>query len=101
MASHNNSRVQRARPGGGFEQAVAISRASSRSVSLRAAPQLQIALDETALGASHRRQAADHPHGNLRIRGPLIRGQEDLRPLQTAGRLPPASRAFSSSRSDS
>jgi hypothetical protein len=59
MASARRSRVQRARPSGGLEQAVATSRASSLPVGLRSAPgarllaqrQLQVAEYKAALGA--------------------------------------------------
>jgi hypothetical protein len=81
IAPANSSSVQRARPSGGFEQAVATSRASSLPVSLRAAPLLfaergfQIAFHKAALGPVHRRPADRDAGGDIVITDASIGGQ--------------------------
>src|SRR3954467_7169543 len=96
IAPANSSSVQRARPSGGFEQAVATSRASSLPVSLRAAPSpcsllcvfppaaepllfaergFQIAFHKAALGPVHRRPADRDAGGDIVITDASIGGQ--------------------------
>src|SRR5712691_8209117 len=82
--------LQRARPAGGLEQAVATSSASSLPESLRSAPRLfaergfQVVFDEAALGPVHRRSADGNADGDVFIAGAGIGRQENLRPLELA-----------------
>ena len=83
----SSSRVQRARPCGGLEQAVATSRASSLPESLRPAPGrgwrcLQVAEHEALLGPVDGRAANAHVGGDIVIAGPRIAGQQNLRSLE-------------------
>jgi hypothetical protein len=86
----NSSRVQRARPCGGLEQAVATSRASSLPESLRAAARLlaerrlQVAEHKTLLGPVDGRAADAHAGRYIIVAGPCIGGQQNLRPLELA-----------------
>ena len=91
----SRSSVHRARPAGGFAQAVATSRASSLPVNLRwrrarllAQSPLQVALHEPPFGAVHRR-AADADIGcDLLVADAGVRRQQDPRSLEFARRLP-------------
>src|SRR6266568_1273473 len=92
IALASSSSVQRARPSGGLEQAVATSSASSLPESLRsgagarffAERGLQVAFDEAALGPVHRRSADGDADGDVFIAGAGIGRQQDLRPLELA-----------------
>src|SRR3954466_4816119 len=93
----SSSMVQRARPAGGREQAVATSSASSWPVSLRAAPGagllmqglVKIALHEAALGPVDGRAADAEALGNGLVRHPGIGREQDLGAFERAGRTPP------------
>src|SRR5438552_14123834 len=93
MASASSSSVQRARPSGGFAQAVATSKASSLPVSLRSAPRtrilaqrpFQIAFHEAPLGPVHGGAAHRHRAGNLFIAAAGIGRQQYLGALELAG----------------
>src|SRR5277367_557858 len=95
IASASSSNVQRLRPRGGFEQAVATSSAISLPDSLRAAPgarllaqrEFQIAFDEAPLGSINRRSADPHGAGNRLVAGPRVGGEQDLRPFEFARRV--------------
>src|SRR5207344_2573729 len=88
----NNSRVQRARPSGGLEQAVATRSASSLPVSLRRAPGRGSSLSAAARLPSTKRRlvrvygrAADaDASGDLLIVGAAIRRQQNLRAFELA-----------------
>src|SRR5262245_45611818 len=92
IASANSSSVQRARPCGGLEQAVATSRASSLPESLRPAPGrgcslsagLQVTEHEALLGSVHGRATNSHVGGNIVVAGPRVGGQQNLRSLELA-----------------
>src|SRR5438445_2621808 len=93
MASASSSSVQRARPSGGFAQAVATSKASSLPVSLRSAPRtrilaqrpFQIAFHEAPLGPVHGGAAHRHGAGNLVIAAAGVGRQQYLGALELAG----------------
>ncbi len=75
--------------GGGHQQRLLL----AVQLALRARPRLlaqgclQIAQHQAPLGAVHRRATdADSP-GDLLVAGPRIGGQQDLRPLELAGRM--------------
>src|SRR3954470_2387050 len=88
----SSSRVHRARPAGGLEQAVATSRASSWPESFRLAPgawlfaqrRFQVAEHEAPLGPVHGRAAHADAAYDLRIAAAGIRRQQNLRPLELA-----------------
>src|SRR5215204_555931 len=88
----SRSSVQRAHPAGGFEQAVATSRASAFTLSLRSAPgrgilaqrPLQIASHEPLLGRVHCRAPNPHAVGDLLVGNPGVCRQQNLCPLQLA-----------------
>src|SRR5271157_4274404 len=91
----SSSSVQRARPAGGLEQAVATSRASSLPESLRFAPgrgsslerRLQVAEDEAALSPIDGRAAHANIGRDRLVAGAAIRRQQYLRPLEPACRM--------------
>ena len=91
----SSSIVQRARPAGGLEQAVATSSASSwagelaggAGTGLLAEGPLQIALHEAALGPVDGRAADPEALGNGLVRHPGIGRQQDLGALELAGRM--------------
>ncbi len=93
MASASSSSVQRARPSGGFAQAVATSKASSSPVSLRCTPgtrvltqrPFKIAFHEAPLGPVHGGTTYPHGAGNLFIAAAGIGRQQYLSPLELAG----------------
>jgi hypothetical protein len=105
-SSASSSSVQRARPSGGFEQAVATSRASSLPESLRSAPgrgsslrRLQVANHEAALGPIDGRAAYPDAPRDLLVADAGIRSQQNLCTRQLARRVPAAAEVrLSSSR---
>ena len=90
IASASSSSVQRARPAGGLEQAVATSRASSLPVSLRSAPGRGSSLSARSRLPSTKRRLVRYTvepptptlSGDILIAHPRVRGQQDLRPLE-------------------
>src|SRR5215471_7200352 len=108
IAPANNSRVQRARPSGGFEQAVATSSASSLPVSLRAAPGRGSSLSAASRLPSTKRRLVRYIVDSPMAR--LVAIASSLTPESAARRicarfslraacLPPLSNAVSCSRS--
>src|SRR5215831_7327421 len=89
IASANSSSVQRARPCGGLEQAVATSRASSLPESLRPAPGRGCSLSAASRLPSTKRclvrYTVEPPTATLvAISSSLARGQQNLRSLELA-----------------
>src|SRR5215472_12511563 len=85
----SNSRVHRARPSGGLEQAVAISSASSLPVSFPGARarlftqrQLDVTFDEPTLGPVDRSLPDADAGGNHRVAHAAVSGEQDLCPFQ-------------------
>src|SRR5262249_11580295 len=95
IAPANNSRVQRTRPSGGFEQAVATSSASSLPVSLRAAPGRGSSLSAASRLPSTKRRLVRYIVDPAMARlvaiasslTPESAASRDLRPLQLARRV--------------
>src|ERR1700758_3026588 len=95
IAPASSFSVQRARPFGGLAQAVATSKASSLPVSLRSAPgrgsslsaRSRLPSSEASLGPVHGRAAHADAPCDLLVAGPGIGGQQNLRPLELAGRV--------------
>src|SRR5215831_10534881 len=92
-SSANSSSVQRARPAGGPEQAVATSKASSLPDSLRPAPGRGSSPSAASRLPStkriHGRTTDPHADGNVLVGGAGVGRQQDLRPLKLAyGCLP-------------
>src|SRR5580704_4147986 len=91
MASAKSSSVQRARPSGGFAQAVATSKASSLPVSLRSAPgrgsslSARSRLPSAPLGPVHGGTAHRHRARNLFVAAAGIGRQQYLGALQLTG----------------
>src|ERR1700689_967559 len=88
MASAKSSSVQRARPSGGFAQAVAPRKASSLPVSLRrilAQRPFQIPFHEAPLGPVHGGTAHRHRARNLFVAAAGIGRQQYLGALELAG----------------
>jgi hypothetical protein len=91
-SSANSSKVQRARPAGGREQAVSTSRASSLPDSFRRAPGRGSSLSaasrlpehKPALGSIDSRAAHLDARGNLLVGHSGIGRQQNLRPLELA-----------------
>jgi hypothetical protein len=94
-SSASRSSVQRARPAGGFAQAVATNSASSLSVSLRSAPRtrlfaqrlLQVAFDKASLGPVHGRPANPDAHGDIVVARPRVPRQQNLSPFELPCRV--------------
>src|SRR5262249_51504406 len=89
-----SSSVQRARPAGGFEQAVATRSASSLPESLRRAPGRGSSLSAASRLPSAKRRLVRYgraahadARGNLLIAGAGIRRKQNLRALELARRL--------------
>src|SRR6202040_1408763 len=93
MASAKSSSVQRARPSGGFAQAVATSKASSLPVSLRSAPgrgsslsaRSRLPSTKRRFGPVHGGTTHRHRTRNLFIAVAGIGRQQDLGALEFAG----------------
>src|SRR4029077_11545630 len=91
----SSSSVQRARPAGGFEHAVATSRASSlpgelalcSGARLFAQRSLQVAFDKAPLGPVDHRAADPDACGDLFIVDAGVRSQQDLGSLELARRV--------------
>src|ERR1700730_17154931 len=90
-APANSTSVQRARPAGGLEQAVATSRArhlAARSwARLFAECRLQVAEHKAALGPVNGGTAHAHAACNLFVAGSGVGRQQNLRPLELARRM--------------
>jgi len=91
----NKSNVQRARPAGGFEQAVRHQQrlfpagqfARRPRTRLLSQCKLKVAFHEAALGAIHSGGANRHAGGNRFVAYARIGGQQDLRALDLARRV--------------